>query len=112
MRGSGGDRRSRFRCGCRSRKIWLWGCCRGDLRLLRSFYCLRREEIIRGLVHLTAPCDKPFDIQIGEVGRHGEYEIKAWLVASGNDMGNAGAGYAYYVCELGLAEIFGRQELL
>ena len=92
--------------------MWLLGHCRGDLGLLRGLDCLRREEIVRGLVHFTAACDKPFHVQIREVGCHGVYEIEAWLVASGNYMGNAGTGDAYDVCELGLTEIFGRQELL
>ena len=92
--------------------MWLLRRCRGDLGRLRGLQGFDREEISLCLVHFTSSCDKPFDVQIGEIGRHRVYEIEARLVASGNDMGNAGAGYAYDVCELGLTEIFGRKELL
>ena len=80
--------------------------------LLRRLCSFDREEISLGLVHFTASCDKPFYVQIGESVGHGGYEIEAWLVASGYYMGDAGTGYAYDVCELGLTEIFGRKELL
>ena len=112
LRRSGGDRRRRVRSWSLRHELWLLGRCRGDLRLLRSLDCLRREEIVRGLVHFTATCDQPFYVQIREVGCHGGYEIEPWLVASSYDMSYAGTGDAYDVCELGLTEIFGRKELL
>ena len=75
---------------------------------LSGLVSLRREEIVRSLVHFPASGDEPFYVEVREVCSHGVYEIEAWLVASGKDMRNACTRYAYYVCELGLTEILGR----
>ena len=56
--------------------------------------------------------DEPLEIELGVVAGHALDEIEAWLVASGENMGDTGPRYADGVGELGLADVFDREKLL